>query len=81
MNNSSFIVSLVIIAKYSADLEPVTQSLQAVNTDICKVREHVSKITIVFEIHRENAEAEFTLFYDKAKDIADSFGVNLTVPV
>ena len=33
MNNSSFIVSLVIIAKYSADLEPVTQSLQAVNMD------------------------------------------------
>ena len=33
MNNSNFIVSLVIIAKYSADLEPVTQSLQAVNMD------------------------------------------------
>ena len=80
MNNSSFIVSLVIIAKYSADLEPVTQSLQAVNMDICKVREHVSKITTVFEMHRENAEAEFTLLFDKAKDIADSFGVNLTVP-
>ena len=32
-------------------------------------------------MHRENAEAEFTLLFDKAKDIADSFGVNLTVPV
>ena len=55
-NNSNFIICLIIIARYSSMLEPVTQMLQAVEMDIIKVQKHISNLIHQFTNHRDSCD-------------------------
>ncbi|MEG7522637.1 MAG: hypothetical protein M3H12_05995, partial [Chromatiales bacterium] len=46
---SPFLVCLVIMAKYSAMLEPVTQALQAVQLDILKIHDRIQQLLVILE--------------------------------
>jgi hypothetical protein len=72
-SNFSFIISMKIIAKYSAILEPVTNILQGVPMELYKVREHVEELIKMFENNRTNANEIFDLLFTDAKSIADDF--------
>ena len=54
--NALFIICLGTISKYSAILEPVTQMLQAVNTDLLGVKNHIATFVKPFKDHREFAK-------------------------
>ena len=78
--SSTFIVCLVIIAKYSSQLEPVTQSLQSVQLDTMKVYQHVQNLISMFEDQRTYAEREFSKLWSEAEQHAEELNVTLTAP-
>ncbi|XP_026821717.1 52 kDa repressor of the inhibitor of the protein kinase-like [Rhopalosiphum maidis] len=79
-SNFTFIISMKIIAKYSAILEPVTNILQGVSMELYKVREHVEELLKMLEDNRTNANEIFDLLFTDAKSIADDFEFTITCP-
>jgi len=79
-SNFSFIISMKIIAKYSAILEPVTNILQGVSIELYTVREHVEELLKMLEDNRSNANEIFDLLFTDAKSIADDFEFTITCP-
>ncbi|KAL4090707.1 hypothetical protein QTP88_025494 [Uroleucon formosanum] len=79
-SNFSFIISMKIITKYSAILEPVTNILQGVSMELYKVREHVEELLKMLEDNRTNANEIFDLLFTNAKSIADDFEITITCP-
>ena len=51
-----FILTLHVIAQYSSILEPVTQALQSVHVDLLCVKQHVDKLLLLFDNHREKMQ-------------------------
>ncbi|XP_025192119.1 zinc finger MYM-type protein 1-like [Melanaphis sacchari] len=80
ISNFTFIISMKIIAKYSAILEPVTNILQGVSMELYKVREHVEELLKMLEDNRTNANEIFDLLFTDAKSIADDFEFTITCP-
>ena len=79
--NALFLICLGIISKYSAILEPVTQMLQAVNTDILGVKNHIAKFVKTFKDHRECANEMFTNdVMPWVKSVATELEIDLTMP-
>lgn len=76
----NFIVCLVIIAKYSAILEPVVNVLQGKNMDMIMVRKHIGQIIEVIEKDRQEIEHVSDELLKKSHDIADKVGVEFSVP-
>ena len=70
----------MIIAKYSSQLEPVTQSLQSVQLDTMKVYQHIQDLISMFEDQRTYAEWEFSKLWSEAKQHAEELNVSLTAP-
>lgn len=58
VKDSTLILCLVLISKYSALLEPVANVLQANNLDIFPCVDHIKKILNIVKNNRKNAEAE-----------------------
>ena len=86
-NNSNFIICLIIIARYSSMLEPVTQMLQAVEMDIIKVQKHISNLIHQFTNHRDSCDDTFKTLYSKIQEhteylpaIRHAFNILLTLP-
>ncbi|XP_060133298.1 52 kDa repressor of the inhibitor of the protein kinase-like [Zootoca vivipara] len=75
-----FIVGLVMIAKYSAILEPVVNILQGKNMDLIMVREHIGQILDRIKTDRQDIEHVSDDLLKKANDIAEKVGVELSVP-
>lgn len=50
-----FIVALLLIAKYSAFLEPVANKLQSVSIDMLQCTKHIDTILKLVESHRKSA--------------------------
>jgi hypothetical protein len=80
ISNFSFIITMKIIAKYSAILEPVTNILQGVSMELYKVREHIEELLKMLEDNRINANEIFDLLFIDAKSIADDFEFTVTCP-
>jgi len=77
---SSFIVSVALIAKYTAILEPVANTLQSKTLDIVKANKHIQIILEMLRDHRKNAEKITTDVLKEAGDIAMHFNIALTAP-
>ena len=76
-----FIVTLHVIAQYSAILEPVSQALQPVHVDMLCVKQHVDKLLLLFDNHRKNAEKYFAEdIYAPSLTTAEEIGVTVPLP-
>ncbi|XP_049949878.1 zinc finger MYM-type protein 1-like [Schistocerca serialis cubense] len=67
LTSPTFILTLKVIAKYSAKLEPVTNILQSVNINLLEVSEHIQRIVKMLLDDRENVEAEFEMIMKSAE--------------
>jgi hypothetical protein len=77
----TFVVCLVVISTYSALLEPVTQSLQALQLDLLSVQKHISKLIGIFRGQRQNAEINFREdIYAEVVALAQSVNIEMKVP-
>lgn len=80
-SESYFIVCLMIISKYSAQLEPITNILQGISVDLFEVRKHVETLIMMFQKHRqEDLDEVFSKIYEKCKNAADELGTELKMP-
>ena len=76
--NATFLVCLVIMATYSARLEPVTQVLQSIDMDVSRVRSQITSLLTSFTEHRDNADERFKNdILPKVQELADYCGAPL----
>lgn len=80
VTSTSFVVSLEIVAKYSATLEVVAQMLQGVNVDMMKVSKHIIRLVDLFKEDRSNDSTVFVGLMDNIKETAEVLGLTLTMP-
>lgn len=59
VTTSQFIVCLRIIAKYSAIIEPVINTLQGVNSDLLNVNKYINELVKYITNYRDNNEDKF----------------------
>lgn len=78
LTSATFIVTLKVIAKYSAKLEPVTNILQSVNINLLEVSEHIQEILKMLMDDRENAETEFETIMKSAESNYSALGIDVT---
>ncbi|KAK5639839.1 hypothetical protein RI129_010650 [Pyrocoelia pectoralis] len=72
----SFIFSLVLIAKYSALLEPTVNVLQSVSLDAVQASQHIGRILKLIRNHRKNPEkVTDEIFKDATPAIAEKIGL------
>ena len=77
----TLMLCMVIMAKYSAILEPVTQDLQAVQLDVLNVHDHIQQLLFIFEIQKREAEVRFKEdIMVQADKIAKAVGIELLMP-
>ena len=76
----TYILTLLVIATYSAKLEPVCNQLQQVNMNIKDVTAHIIQLTDVLQSHRDNVSEEFSLIFKKAQSICEELDIELKQP-
>ncbi|XP_018406788.1 PREDICTED: 52 kDa repressor of the inhibitor of the protein kinase-like, partial [Cyphomyrmex costatus] len=80
-SETSFIVCMQIIAKYSAMLEPVTNALQGISVDMISVQKHVNILLDTFRRHRESdLDSTFDIIFKTATAVAQHFEVKFKIP-
>ncbi|XP_047109580.1 52 kDa repressor of the inhibitor of the protein kinase-like [Schistocerca piceifrons] len=79
LTSPTFILTLKVIAKYSAKLEPVTNILQSVNINLLVVSEYIQGTVKMLLDDRENAEAEFEMIMKSAESNYSALGIDVTV--
>src|SRR5678815_4045777 len=77
---SSFIMSMILIAKYSAMLEPVVNALQSKTLDIVKTLQHIQHIVEMVRSHRKDEEKFTDEVLKEANQIAEQLGLDLNIP-
>jgi len=77
---SSFVVCLIIIQKYSAKLESVTQKLQTVQLDLLEARKNIQDLLKVFAGERNNCAQIYHDIFISSETLADQIGVTLQPP-
>ena len=78
----TFLLCLIIMAKYSVKLEPVTQALQAVQLDVLKVHDHIQQLLVIFETHRREVEVCFKEdIMVQVDKISKAVGIELHMPL
>ena len=75
---SSFIVSVALIAKYSAILQPIANTLQLKTLDIVKANQHIQTILDMLRDHRKDAESITDDVLKEAYDIAKHLNIDIT---
>uniref|UniRef100_A0A8D8QZ09 52 kDa repressor of the inhibitor of the protein kinase n=3 Tax=Cacopsylla melanoneura TaxID=428564 RepID=A0A8D8QZ09_9HEMI len=80
IKKSSFIVSFIVIAKYSAFLTPVVNILQKKSIDMVNVCEHMDRIEELFTSDRNEAERITAEILEKAEYFAEELDIELTLP-
>ncbi|XP_049948070.1 uncharacterized protein LOC126456359 [Schistocerca serialis cubense] len=78
LTSPKFIVTLKVIAKYSAKLELVTNILQSVNINLSEVSEHIQGTVKMLLDDRENAEAEYEMIRKSAESNSSALGIDVT---
>ena len=79
-STSTFQFCMVIMSKYSALLEPVTQALQQVQLDIQKVQIRVQTLIEIVKRHRNDTKYFRTDIYDKVLDLSEKLGIDIVIP-
>ena len=79
-SNSEFIVSVCLIAKYSALLQPVVNVLQSKSLDLLQCMNHIKRITDLLKTHRENVSAESVYIIKDAEKIAEDINTDFKMP-
>ena len=77
---SVFIICLVIIQKYSAKLEALTQRLQAVQLDLLAAQSYVQELLSTIRDDRINCVNKYSDIYRDTEILADEIGVELRRP-
>ena len=77
---ANFIICLRLIARYSAQLEPITNQLQQQDLDVHSALKHIKYLKEKVQVHRENAIQEFSYIFELAELDADELDVELTCP-
>ncbi|KAJ8961600.1 hypothetical protein NQ314_005917, partial [Rhamnusium bicolor] len=75
-----FIICLNIIAKCSAQLEPVTNSLQGKSVNLLDVQKHIENLLQIFENNRKDANEYLRSIFTRSVEIADEFGIEIEQP-
>lgn len=76
-----FIVCLKIITKYSKILEPIVNKLQAVNTNLHTVHQHIhSNLLEILKKHRSMPEENFSLIFNDVRNCAIQFNLDIQIP-
>ncbi|XP_069354562.1 52 kDa repressor of the inhibitor of the protein kinase-like [Maniola hyperantus] len=78
--NSEFIVSVCLIAKYSAQLQPIVNALQSKSIDLLQCANHIKRITDTLRKHRETADVQSESLIAEAESIADDLETDLRMP-
>lgn len=76
----SFLVCLVLIAEYSALIQPIANILQSKSLDLLQCMEHIKRILAVVADHRQKADDKFTNLFSTAEQMAHNIGVDLQLP-
>ncbi|XP_050064233.1 zinc finger MYM-type protein 1-like [Aphis gossypii] len=79
-NKSIFIMSVILIAKYSKLLEPVANALQSKTLDLLKCSNYIKKIVDIVKDHRENADTEIEQILIAANITAENIGTEINLP-
>ncbi|XP_049851588.1 52 kDa repressor of the inhibitor of the protein kinase-like [Schistocerca gregaria] len=79
LTSPTFIVTLKVLAKYSAKLEPVTNILQSENINLLEVSEHIQRTVKMLLDDRENVEDEFVMIMKSAESNYSALGIDVTV--
>jgi len=81
-STSQFIilVSLNIISKYSAQLEPVTNKLQAKSIDLYSVHNHIQDLLTTFNNNREQSDIVFNDIFNNSVFMAEEIGAEIKIP-
>src|SRR5678816_2948691 len=77
---SSFIMAMILIAKYSAMLEPVVNALQSKTLDIVKTSQHIQHIVEMVRSHRKDEEKINDEVLKEANQIAEQLELDLNIP-
>ncbi|KAJ8931555.1 hypothetical protein NQ314_015501 [Rhamnusium bicolor] len=80
LSTHKFIICLNIIARYSAQLEPVTNSLQENSVNLLDVQKHIENLLLIFENKRRDANECFRSIFTRSVEIADEFGIEIEQP-
>lgn len=78
--NSEFIVSVCVISKYSALLQPIVNVLQSKSIDLLQCANHIKRIIDILRKHRGNVDEHSCSFVAEAQEIADALEVDFTMP-
>lgn len=78
LENALFIISLLVISKYSSLLEPLTQALKSTQLNLLKMQYHIKDLADVIWNHRVTCVSTFGEIFQKAQDYAEAFGTNLS---
>lgn len=70
-----FILGVILIAKYSAMMEPIVNVLQSVALDTVKASQHIQRILELLKGHRENPEKVTEEILKDATDVAEKLGL------
>lgn len=76
----TFIICTVMIAKYSAILEPVVNILQSKSLDLLKCTDHIDNILSVMSKHRQKADNVIEEILNEATVLAEKIDVELDLP-
>lgn len=72
----TYIVTLLVIATYSAKLELVCNQLQQVNImNIKAINDHVTKLTNVLQSHCNNALIQSIIIFERAQQICEELNI------
>jgi hypothetical protein len=79
-STSQFIISLNIISKYSAQLEPVTNKLQAKFIDLYSVQNYIQNLLTIFNNNREQSDIVFNDVFNNSVFMAEKIGAEIKIP-
>ncbi|KAL5237883.1 hypothetical protein ACI65C_008686 [Semiaphis heraclei] len=80
VTTSQFIVCLRIIAKYSATIEPITNSLQGINCDLFSANKHIKDLIKYISDDRANNEEMFLILMKDINMYLNELGITLMTP-
>src|SRR5678816_3218202 len=77
---SSFIMAMILIAKYSAMVELVVNALQFKTLNIVKTSQHIQHIVKMVRSHRKDEEKITDEVLKEANQIAEQLGLDMNIP-
>jgi len=80
LKTSEFLVSLPIVNQVFALMKPLSEKLQAVNTDLFKTLANIRAVQTNLKNKRINSEAEFHRLFESAIKFAEFLDVDIKKP-